>query len=98
MAATAIEVDADGTSVRITNPTKLYFSEAGYTKLDVVSYYLSVAEVALAGVRDRPMILKRFVKGTSEPPFFQKRAPANLPPGSRRRAWHSRAAAGPTFA
>ncbi len=80
MAASAIEIDAGGTPVRITSPTKVYFPEAGHTKLDLVEYYLSVAGGALAGLRDRPMILKRFVKGIAEPPFFQKRAPANLPP------------------
>ncbi len=67
--------------VVVTNPDKLFFPTAGYTKLDLVRYYLSVAEPALRGVCRRPMILKRFPNGADAAPFFQKRAPANPPPG-----------------
>src|SRR5690606_19048450 len=79
MATPAIEVQAGGRSVRVTNPDKVYFPEAGYTKRDLVEYYLAVGEAALRGVRDRPVILKRFVDGIEEEPFFQKRAPAQRP-------------------
>jgi bifunctional non-homologous end joining protein LigD len=65
--------------VTVTNPDKIYFPEAGYTKLDLVQYYLAVAEGALRGVRDRPMALKRFVDGAAGEPFFQKRAPEKRP-------------------
>ena len=65
--------------VSISNPQKVYFPDAGFTKLDVVRYYLAVADGALAGVRGRPMALKRFVDGIDKEPFFQKRAPDNLP-------------------
>jgi DNA ligase D-like protein (predicted polymerase) len=58
----------------------MYFPEKGYTKLDLVRYYLAVAAPALRGVMRRPMVLKRFVDGAAGEPFFQKRAPANLPP------------------
>ena len=51
----------------------------GYTKLDLVHYYLAVADGALTGVRGRPMALKRFVDGITKEPFFQKRAPDNTP-------------------
>jgi len=80
MAEPPVVVDAAGTPVTVTNPGKVFFPAAGYTKLDVVRYYLAVAEGALRGVRDRPMVLKRFVNGIDAEPFFQKRAPANLPP------------------
>src|SRR5437763_7537846 len=76
-------VDAGGMPVTVTNPEKVFFPDAGYTKLDLVQYYLSVADGALVGVRDRPMVLKRFINGATEEPFFQKRAPANLPPGMK---------------
>ena len=76
-------VDADGVEVTITNPGKIFFPETGYTKLDLVNYFISVAPGALLGVRSRPMVLKRFVNGAAEEPFFQKRAPANLPPGMK---------------
>jgi bifunctional non-homologous end joining protein LigD len=68
-----------GREVAISNPQKVYFPDAGYTKLDVVRFYQAVAPGALAGVRGRPMALKRFVDGISKEPFFQKRAPDNTP-------------------
>jgi len=66
--------------VRITHPLKQYFS-AGIklTKLDLVQYYLSVAEGALNGIRNRPIVLKRFVDGAEGQAFYQKRAPTNTP-------------------
>jgi DNA ligase D-like protein (predicted polymerase) len=66
--------------VRITHPDKQYFS-AGIklTKLDLVRYYLSVAEGALNGIRNRPIVLKRFVDGAEGQAFYQKRAPTNTP-------------------
>jgi DNA ligase D-like protein (predicted polymerase) len=65
--------------VTITNPDKVYFPEAGHTKLDLVRYYLAVADGALRGIRGRPMALKRFVDGAAGEFFFQKRAPQNRP-------------------
>ena len=70
----------DGRDVRITNPGKLYFSkEAKLTKLDLVRYYLSIAPGALNGIRDRPIVLKRFVNGAEAEAFYQKRAPSERP-------------------
>jgi DNA ligase D-like protein (predicted polymerase) len=68
-----------GHEVTVSNPDKLYFPKAGHTKLDLVKYYVAVAEGALRGVRDRPMALKRFVDGAEGQFFFQKRAPDKLP-------------------
>jgi DNA ligase D-like protein (predicted polymerase) len=77
---TAAILSIDGREVRITNPDKPYFSrDVKLSKLDVVQYYLSVASGAVAGVRDRPNMLKRFVDGAEHPPFYQKRAPENRP-------------------
>jgi DNA ligase D-like protein (predicted polymerase) len=81
MAEKPLQLDVRGTPVTITNPGKVFFPETGYTKLDLVNYYLAVADGALRGVMRRPMVLKRFVNGADKEPFFQKRAPANLPPG-----------------
>jgi DNA ligase D-like protein (predicted polymerase) len=79
--ATAKEIiEIAGREVAISNPGKLYFPEAGITKLELVRYYLAVAEGALRGVRDRPMQLKRYVDGIGGEPFYQKRAPASRPP------------------
>ncbi len=73
-------LELDGHTVRISNPAKLYFSRGvQLSKLDLVRYYLAVAPAALNGVRDRPFVLKRFVNGAHEEPFYQKRAPDNLP-------------------
>ncbi|HEY4306714.1 MAG TPA: DNA polymerase domain-containing protein [Gemmatimonadaceae bacterium] len=70
----------DGREVRVTNPAKPYFQrEVKLTKLEVALYYLSVAEGALNGIRDRPIVLKRFVNGAEAEPFYQKRAPDNRP-------------------
>lgn len=70
----------DGHEVKVTSPSKPYFSrETKLSKLDVVRYYLSVAEGALAGIRDRPIVLKRFVDGAEGEPFYQKRAPDKRP-------------------
>ena len=68
-----------GRDVTITNPDKVFFAEAGVTKMDLVNYYMAVADGALRGVRGRPMALKRFVNGAAGEAFFQKRAPDNRP-------------------
>ena len=72
-------LEIGGREVTVSNPDKIYFPQAGHTKLDVVRYFLAVADGALAGVRGRPMALKRFVDGIDHEPFFQKRAPENRP-------------------
>src|SRR5918994_4829729 len=69
----------DGHEVTISNPGKVFFADAGITKLDMVNYYLAVADGAILGVRDRPMALKRFVDGAAGEAFFQKRAPKTVP-------------------
>jgi bifunctional non-homologous end joining protein LigD len=69
----------DGREVRITHPDKLYFSQAKVSKLDLVRYYLSVAGGVLAGIQDRPIVLKRFVNGAEGEAFYQKRAPTQRP-------------------
>ena len=69
-----------GREVRITHPDKLYFSkQTKVSKLDLVRYYLSVAPGALAGIQDRPIVLKRFVNGAEAEAFYQKRAPTERP-------------------
>ena len=72
-------IEVAGREVTISNPDKVYFPHTGHTKLDLVRYYLGVADGALAGIQRRPMVLKRFVHGAEGEAFFQKRAPANRP-------------------
>ena len=77
---TAEVLSLDGREVRVTNPDKLYFSkQTKVTKLELVRYYLSVAPGAIAGISDRPIVLKRYVNGAEGEAFYQKRAPDNRP-------------------
>lgn len=76
----AEELDVAGRKVRVTHPSKPYFwTQQKFSKLDVVRYYLAVADGALGGIADRPLVLKRFVNGAEAAPFFQKRAPEQRP-------------------
>lgn len=81
--AAPVSLDVHGRQVIVTHPGRVVFpahnDRKGYTKFDLVRYYLAVAEGAMRGVAGRPMILKRFVKGISAEAVFQKRAPANRP-------------------
>src|SRR5438552_19160525 len=72
-------LEVAGREVAITNPDKVFFPRTGHTKLDLVRYYLAVAEGAVRGVAGRPMALKRFVNGAEGEFFFQKRAPQSRP-------------------
>ncbi|CAN5634613.1 non-homologous end-joining DNA ligase [soil metagenome] len=72
-------LEIGGREVAISNPAKIFFPRTGQTKLDMVQYYLAVAEGALRGVRARPMALKRYVNGAEGEFFFQKRAPKSRP-------------------
>src|SRR6201981_639751 len=72
-------VEVAGREVVITNPDKVFFPQAGHTKLDLVRYYMAIAEAALRGVAGRPIVLKRYVDGAAGEPFFQKRAPEQRP-------------------
>jgi bifunctional non-homologous end joining protein LigD len=74
----------EGREVRVTHPDKPYFSKrTKLSKLDLIRYYLSIAPGALAGIRDRPLVLKRFVNGAEGEAFYQKRAPSDRPPWMR---------------
>jgi bifunctional non-homologous end joining protein LigD len=75
-----ILLDAAGREVAVSNPDKVYFPEAGITKLDVVRYYLAVADGALRGSGGRPNVLVRYANGIHGEFFYQKRAPASRPP------------------
>jgi len=79
MAKVQTTIEAAGHEVVITNPDKVFFPQAGYTKLDMAKYYFAVAEGALRGIANRPIVLKRYVNGADNEPFFQKRAPEQRP-------------------
>ena len=69
-----------GQEVSISNPNKVLFPQAGYTKLDVVRYYVAVADGALCGAGGRPNVLVRYPNGIDGEYFYQKRAPHSRPP------------------
>jgi bifunctional non-homologous end joining protein LigD len=72
-------VTVAGRDVPISNPGKVLFPQAGYTKLDLVRYYLAVAEGALGGAGGRPNVLVRYPDGIDGEFFYQKRAPRARP-------------------
>jgi len=73
-------VTVAGRDVTISNPRKVLFPQAGYTKLDLARYYLAVADGALRGARGRPTVLVRYPNGIDGEFFYQKRAPDSRPP------------------
>jgi DNA ligase D len=77
--APEITLDIDGHPVAISNPQKIYFSERGETKLDLIRYYLAVAEPFRRTMGGRPALMQRFPEGAEGSSFFQKRVPANAP-------------------
>ncbi|MGB6205721.1 DNA polymerase domain-containing protein [Mycobacterium sp.] len=77
--ASPVALEVDGRQVEVTHPDRVIFPDPRHTKLDLIRYYLAVADGALRGVAGRPMILKRFVKGIEQEAIFQKRAPAKRP-------------------
>ncbi|MFN7972983.1 MAG: non-homologous end-joining DNA ligase [Acidobacteriota bacterium] len=72
-------LEVAGRQVRISHPGKVYFPDAGFTKMDLVRYYESVGPAALRAIHGRPIVLKRYVDGIGADAFFQKRAPESRP-------------------
>ncbi|HEX2411242.1 MAG TPA: DNA polymerase domain-containing protein [Solirubrobacteraceae bacterium] len=72
-------LEVAGREVRLSNPGKVYFPKPGWTKLDIAHYYVDCADPVLAGVRERPTVMKRFVNGIQQEPIWQKRVPQNVP-------------------
>ena len=79
MPTPALELDVGGRAVRVTNPDKIYFPEPGFTKRDVVDYYVAVGPALLAALWERPTTLKRFVDGVQGEAFYQKRMGKGAP-------------------
>lgn len=80
MATPEVElVEIAGREVRITSPGKVFFSERGETKLDLVHHYMRVAEPLMRTMGDRPTLMQRFPEGAEGPSFFQKRVPKGTP-------------------
>src|ERR1700693_4028154 len=74
-----VPIEAAGHELEITNPDKVYFSERGETKLDLVRYYQAVEAPLMRALGGRPVLLQRFPNGAEGPSFFQKRVPETRP-------------------
>ena len=72
-------LDVAGRTVAVTSPDKVFFAEHGETKLDLVRYYLAVAEPFLRASGGRPTLMQRFPSGAEGKSFFQKRVPESAP-------------------
>lgn len=79
MAAEPVVLDLAGHEVKVTNPDKVFFAERQETKLDLVRYYLAVAEPLMRAMGGRPTLLERYPHGAQGPSFFQKRVPKGAP-------------------
>jgi bifunctional non-homologous end joining protein LigD len=77
--ADRITLEVAGREIQLSNPDKVFFPKAGWTKRDLCDYYLAVADGAVTHLRERPTTLKRFVDGAAGKPFFQKRVPDGAP-------------------
>jgi DNA ligase D-like protein (predicted polymerase) len=74
-----VMVKAAGHEIRVSSPGKVFFPERGFTKLDLVNYYLECEEAVVRHLRERPTVMKRWVDGVAGEPFFQKRVPESAP-------------------
>ena len=72
-------IEVAGREVRVSSPGKVYFPKPGFTKMDLIEYYVRCADAVLVGVRDRPTTLKRWRDGVEGEVFFQKRVPKGAP-------------------
>jgi bifunctional non-homologous end joining protein LigD len=72
-------IEAAGQELQVSSPRKLFFPDPGFTKLDLVNYYLECHEAVLVHLRERPTVMKRWVDGLQGKPFFQKRVPDSAP-------------------
>jgi len=72
-------VEVCGRQVRVSSPGKVFFPEAGLTKMDLVNYYMECEQAVVRHLRERPTVMKRWVDGVEGKPFFQKRVPDSAP-------------------
>jgi hypothetical protein len=72
-------LDVVGRTITVTSPSKIFFPERGETKMDLVQYYLAVAEPFLRAAQGRPTLMQRFPNGAQGSSFFQKRVPKEIP-------------------
>ena len=76
----AVELEVGPHTVRVTNPDRVYFPKTGWTKLDLVNYYLSVGDGIVRALFERPCMMHRFPEGLAGDKVHQKRVPHGAPP------------------
>jgi len=79
MGTPPVELEIAGHQVRVSKPGKMFFGARGETKLDLINYYLSVAEPLMRAMGGRPVLLERYPDGAGGKSFFQKRVPRGAP-------------------
>src|SRR5256885_16995630 len=72
-------LDIDGKEVKVSNPEKIYYPQTGFTKGDVLKYYIDIAPAILPHLKDRPLSFKRYPDGVEGLTFFEKNCPAHRP-------------------
>jgi len=75
----AVVLEVCGHELRVSKPDKLYFPKPGFSKLDLVNYYIECEAAVVRHLRERPTVMKRWVEGVEGKPFFQKRVPSGAP-------------------
>jgi len=77
---TAVEVQIEDRTLKLTNLEKILYPEAGFTKAQVIDYYTRIAPVLLPHLRDHPLTLKRYPNGVDAEYFYEKNCPKHRPP------------------
>src|SRR5580704_16781642 len=78
-AGTSTRTTIDGRELSVSNLDKVLFPQCGFTKGQLIDYYVRVAEVMLPHVRERPLTMKRFPDGVEGKSFFEKHIPSHAP-------------------
>ncbi len=74
------QLDIAGRTLNVTNLDKVLYPETGFTKGDLINYYIRVSPVLLPHLKDRPITLKRYPDGVDGPYFYEKKCPSHRPP------------------
>lgn len=77
--AVKTQLNVDGVSIAVSNLTKVFYPKTGFTKGDVINYYIQVSDVLLPHLKDRPITLKRYPNGVEGMFFYEKQCPAGRP-------------------
>jgi bifunctional non-homologous end joining protein LigD len=74
------QLHVGGTTIEVSNLDKIFYPKTGFTKGQVIEYYIKIAPVLLPHLRDRPISLKRYPEGVNGFFFYEKQCPGHRPP------------------